>query len=118
MSEKDHEEYKKRMKEIVERVKKTKDTDSKPDGTKKDDWLECFITYLKEARIIKLADRLDNLLDMERCKFPEPRKSRYYEQSKIILRTCKGVDNNLETKLYNLVYYKIFPKINDNIILY
>ena len=57
---------------------------TQPKKISKDDWLECFKDYSKEARLIKLADRIDNLRDMEENNFPEPRFSRYIEQSKII----------------------------------
>lgn len=89
----------KRVAEIVSEL-------SHPEGLSKEEWLECFKFYSKEAKIVKIADRIDNLLDMEECSFPEPRKSRYYEQSKIILRTCGDANRDLAMKLYDMVKYR------------
>ncbi|HEA70785.1 hypothetical protein LCGC14_0749010 [marine sediment metagenome] len=74
---------------------------SKPEGTKgrkKDEWLERFVKSSKEAKIIKLADRIDNLMDMKDVWSAEKQIS-YAEQARIILRSCGDANKQLARKL-------------------
>lgn len=74
---------------------------SKPEGTKgrkKDEWLEGFVKSSKEAKIIKLADRIDNLMDMKGVWSNEKQRS-YAEQARIILRVCGDANEQLAKKL-------------------
>ena len=65
-----------------------------PEGLSKEEWLESFKIFSKEAKIVKLADRIDNLSSMESLFFPKERRDRYREQAKIILRTCGDVSTS------------------------
>jgi len=74
---------------------------SKPKGTKgrdKDKWLENFIENSKEAKIIKIADRIDNLMDMRDVWDVEKQRS-YADQAKIILKSCGDANKQLAHKL-------------------
>jgi len=97
------EESRTKLKEITvlfgERVGEIVSELTQPKRIKKDDWLERFDSCSKEARLIKLVDRIDNLRDMEQNNFPAVRFSRYIEQSKIIVRTCGDADPNLALEL-------------------
>ncbi len=101
----------KRVAEIVSEL-------TKPEELKKEDWLEGFKDYSKEAKIVKLADRIDNLSSMESLFFPKERLSRIREQAKIILRTCGDVSTNLYSRLFNLIYYGIKPRSTDKIMIF
>ncbi len=70
---------------------------SKPKDLNKEKWLETFINASKAAKIIKMADRIDNLLDMTQWSL-EKQKS-YAEQGKIILEKCRDANHKLATIL-------------------
>lgn len=74
---------------------------TKPMNAKKEQWLETFKNYSKEAKIIKMADRLDNLMNME--KWDKQRKIAYLEQSKIIVTTCRDANQELANKLDEVI---------------
>ncbi|MFX0038340.1 MAG: HD domain-containing protein [Promethearchaeota archaeon] len=74
---------------------------TKPQELKKDYWLENFKNYSKEAKIIKIADRIDNLLDME--KWDEKRQISYLNQSKIIVNSCGDANRELANKLDGII---------------
>jgi (p)ppGpp synthase/HD superfamily hydrolase len=78
---------------------------TKPEGAKghkKDKWLESFSIKSKEAKIIKLADRIDNLMDVGDIWDAEKQKS-YADQAKIILKSCGDVNKQLANKLEDLI---------------
>ncbi|MFW9989603.1 MAG: HD domain-containing protein [Candidatus Odinarchaeota archaeon] len=78
---------------------------TKPEGAKgrkKDNWLENFINNSKEAKVIKLADRIDNILDMQDIWDAEKQRS-YLDQAKIILKSCGKANKQLAQKLDNLI---------------
>ena len=74
---------------------------TKPEGAKgrkKDEWLEIFVKKSKEAKVIKLADRIDNLMDMRDVWDVEKQRS-YTDQAKIILKSCADANKQLANKL-------------------
>lgn len=78
---------------------------TKPEGAKgrkKDKWLEEFAIKSKEAKIIKLADRIDNLMDVGDIWDAEKQKS-YADQAKIILKSCGDANKQLAHKLNELI---------------
>lgn len=72
---------------------------SKPPDLNKKEWLESFGTASKDAKLIKLADRIDNLLDMKTPDWPEEKRRDYSTQSLIILEKCGNVNYKLASKL-------------------
>lgn len=74
---------------------------SKPKRGSKEDWLKTFENASKEAKIVKMADRIDNLLDMEMGPI-EKRKS-YAEQAKLIVKYCGNADVKLARKLQEII---------------
>ena len=72
---------------------------SKPEGCNKEDWLNSFDSASKEARIIKIADRIDNLLDMKSTDWSVERQKKYAKQGLIILEKCGEVNPELAIKL-------------------
>jgi guanosine-3',5'-bis(diphosphate) 3'-pyrophosphohydrolase len=77
-------------------IELTKPEDAK--GRKKDKWLESFIKNSKEAKIIKIADRIDNLMDMRDIWDIEKQRS-YADQGRIILKSCGAANKLLAQKL-------------------
>lgn len=76
---------------------------SKPDNMSKTDWLSSFITASKRAKIIKMADRIDNLMDMADTKWNNEKQKLYAEQGLIILDTCGGANSRLAHKLEEVI---------------
>ena len=79
---------------------------TKPEGTKgrkKDEWLKKFVNSSNNAKIIKLADRIDNLMDMRDVWDAEKQKS-YADQAKIILKSCGDANKQLAHKLDSLIH--------------
>jgi len=74
---------------------------SKPDNKSKDEWLEDFDQFSAEARILKMADRIDNLLDMR--DWSSDYQKVYAKQAKIILKKCREADENLAKKLEEII---------------
>lgn len=77
------------------------DESTKPKDLKKAEWLENFKNYSKEAKIIKIADRIDNLMEMEN--WDKKRQTSYLEQSKIIVRSCGDANQELAQQLDELI---------------
>ena len=78
---------------------------TKPEGVKgreKDGWLENFDKASKQAKIIKMADRIDNLMDIGDFWSTKLQKS-YAEQGKIILEKCGSAHKGLAQELYNVI---------------
>ncbi len=74
---------------------------TKPDGAKgrkKEKWLERFIEKSKEAKIIKMADRIDNLMEKGDI-WTEEKQKLYAEQAKIILKSCGDANKKLADRL-------------------
>ena len=76
---------------------------TKPGGKKKDDWLRSFDTASKEAKLIKMADRIDNLMDMNTLDWTVERKKAYAEQGLIILKKCGNANLRLAHKLKEII---------------
>ena len=68
-----------------------------PKEQRKHEMLERIRNGSKAARIVKLADRLDNITGMER--FSESKKASYVRESRAILEACRGVNAGLERAL-------------------
>jgi len=83
---------------------------TKPVKGKKDDWLITFKTASKEAKIIKMTDRLDNLIDMTSESWKIKKQKSYAEQAKIILETCGSAHNEIALKLQEEIEKKIHFK--------
>lgn len=78
---------------------------TKPDGMKgrdKDKWLKQFSKYSDQAKIIKMADRIDNLIDMGDFWTIKEQKS-YAVQGKIILDQCGEAHSWLADKLEEVI---------------
>lgn len=71
-------------------------------GRKKDWWIENFVNSSEEAKIIKMADRIDNLLEMVEDWSVE-KQINYANQAKIILRSCGDANEELANKLEELI---------------
>ncbi|MHA2048235.1 MAG: HD domain-containing protein [Promethearchaeota archaeon] len=76
---------------------------SKPEDSNKDEWLRSFGTVSKEAKIIKIADRIDNLLDMNSIGWTEEKHKMYAKQSLIILDKCGKANVKLANKLKDVI---------------
>jgi (p)ppGpp synthase/HD superfamily hydrolase len=74
---------------------------SKPKQGNKDEWLKNFGTVSKEAKMIKLADRIDNLMDNNNRTREEIIS--YAEQGRIILETCGDAHPELTRKLKEVI---------------
>ncbi len=76
---------------------------SKPDNMSKEDWLRAFSTASKKAKIIKMADRIDNLMDMKSIGWMIEKERQYAEHGLIILDTCGKENSKLAHKLEKLI---------------
>ena len=76
---------------------------SKPENISKEEWLRTFDTTSKEAKLIKLADRIDNLMDMKLPEWTVEKQKNYAEQGLIILETCGKASPKLANKLKKLI---------------
>lgn len=72
---------------------------TKPEKGNKDEWLKNFESASKEAKIIKMADRLDNLIDMTTESWKIKKQKSYAEQGKIILEKCGSAHSEIALKL-------------------
>ena len=72
---------------------------TKPEKRNKDEWLKTFERASKEAKIIKMADRLDNLIDMTSKSWKIKKQKSYAEQAKILLEKCGSAHNEIALKL-------------------
>ena len=75
---------------------------TKVEGVDKNKWLRSFEYASKEAKIIKMADRIDNLMDMGDFWSIEGQKS-YADQGKIILNQCGEAHSWLAGKLEEVI---------------
>ena len=74
------------------------------ENVKKEEWLKSFNYFSEEAKIIKLADRIDNLLDMDT--WSNERQTYYTEQSKLIVESCGDAHEGLKKRLKELIFIK------------
>ena len=72
---------------------------TKPEQINKDEWLKSLETASNEAKIIKMADRIDNLMDMNSGVWSIEKQKSYAEQGKIILEKCGSAHSDLAFKL-------------------
>ena len=70
-----------------------------PIKTEKDVYLENLKNASVEAKIIKLADRIDNLIDLPKSFWPINKQKSYAEQAKIILESCGDANSKLALRL-------------------
>ena len=80
---------------------------TKPEKGNKDEWLKTFERASKEAKIIKMADRLDNLIDMTSESWKVKKLKSYAEQAKVILEKCGSVHNEIALKLQKEIEKKL-----------
>ena len=78
-----------------------------PKKRDKAEWLKMFKNASKEAKIIKMADRIDNLLDMNIEFWPIEKQKDYANQGKIILENCGHAHVKLANELKDLIEKKI-----------
>jgi guanosine-3',5'-bis(diphosphate) 3'-pyrophosphohydrolase len=76
---------------------------SKPNDKSKDEWLKNFGNFSSEAKILKMADRIDNLIDMEGWSKDQQRY--YSKQAKIILEQCGKENKYLANKMDEIISY-------------
>ncbi len=76
---------------------------SKPEQGDKDEWLRSFKYASKEAKIVKMADRIDNLMDMDISSWSNEKKKSYAEQGKIILKNCGNAHAKLARELKSVI---------------
>ncbi len=72
---------------------------TKPLEDTKLNWLRTFSLKSWEARAIKMADRIDNLLDIPYSKWTNEKRKSYAKEAKLILEQCAGTHYGLEKKL-------------------
>lgn len=88
----------KKISSIVAELTKPENTK----GHKKDLWLENLVKSSEEAKIIKMADRIDNLLEMVKD-WTTQKQINYVNQAKIILRSCGDSNEELANKLAEII---------------
>ena len=76
---------------------------TKPKKRNKEEWLKNFRVASIEAKIIKMADRIDNLLDMNIDFWSVEKQREYANQAKLILEICGNADLNLANKLEAII---------------
>jgi len=69
----------------------------------KDQYLKSLNNVSKEAKIIKMADRIDNLLEMNETNWSNKRKVKYAKDGKIILEGCGNANKELSLKLKHVI---------------
>ena len=70
-----------------------------PITTEKLDYLKNLKNASNEAKIIKLADRLDNLIDLPLDAWSRDQQKSYAKQAKIILNSCGETHSELALRL-------------------
>lgn len=69
----------------------------------KEQYLLSFKDGSDEAKIIKMADRIDNLLDMDISNWTNEKKVNYTEQAKLILNHCGNANKQLASLLNQII---------------
>ena len=72
---------------------------SKPDDKDKDEWIKSFDKMSNEAKVIKMADRVDNLMDMPSSKWTCDKQVQYARQGDLILEYCEKANQKLAALL-------------------
>ena len=72
---------------------------SKPDDKDKDEWIESFDMMSNEAKIIKMADRIDNLMDIPSSKWTRDKQVKYAQQGESIINYCGKANLKLSALL-------------------
>jgi guanosine-3',5'-bis(diphosphate) 3'-pyrophosphohydrolase len=70
-----------------------------PIKAEKEEYLKNLKNASLEAKIIKLADRLDNLIDLPLDAWSKDQQKSYAEQAKIILESCGDANPELALRL-------------------
>ena len=70
-----------------------------PKSKNKEVFLKSLKHASKEAKLIKLADRIDNLMDLSIDSWSEKKKRSYAEQARIILKSCGDAHSELASIL-------------------
>ena len=70
-----------------------------PSTTEKQEYLKNLNNASNEAKIIKLADRLDNLIDLPLNVWSMDQQKSYAKQAKIILNSCGDAHSELALRL-------------------
>ena len=83
---------------------------SKPRDENKEFWLQSFEIKSDEAKIIKMADRIDNLMDITQMMWTIEKKRQYIEHAKIIFKKCGNAHKELAKALETLI-----KKLTDNL---
>ncbi|MBY9007725.1 MAG: HD domain-containing protein [Candidatus Lokiarchaeota archaeon] len=76
---------------------------SKPKNQTKEIYLKSFKNASKKAKIIKMGDRIDNLLDMNISYWSDERKKKYAKEAKIILKHCGQANHQLSLYLNRVI---------------
>ena len=76
---------------------------SKPNDKSKDEWIKSFNTMSMEARIIKMADRIDNLMDIPSSTWTREKQIQYAQQGELILNYCGKANIKLAELLKSTV---------------
>ena len=77
---------------------------SKPDNKDKDEWIESFDKMSNEAKIIKMADRIDNLMDIPSSKWTRDKQIEYAQQGELILKICGKANQKLAELLERTIH--------------
>ena len=83
------------LKRFGEQVAFIVDELSRPNNANKDDWINTFESKSMEAKIIKMADRIDNLKDMSSSKWTRETQINYAQQGDLILKHCGNANLKL-----------------------
>jgi len=76
---------------------------TKPEYGNKNDWLKSFDKVSKEAKIIKMVDRIDNLMDIGVDYWSIEKRRSYAEQGKMILKKCGIAHSEIALILKNVI---------------
>ena len=74
-----------------------------PKDADKEQFFKNMSNASKEAKVIKMADRIDNLLDLDNIPWSNEKKRKYAEHGRIILQSCGDADNKLTSMLTKIV---------------
>ncbi|GAB4329571.1 MAG: hypothetical protein Kow0069_37070 [Promethearchaeota archaeon] len=89
--------------DLVEEVTKPEEVEGKMD------WLRSFQFASREAKVLKMADRLDKLLDKDSTAWPFEEKKRYAENAKLIYHLCRDAHPGLAAALKKAVVAILGP---------
>lgn len=76
---------------------------SKNPNQTKENYLKSLKNVSKEAQIIKMADRIDNLLDMDISNWDRAKKEKYAKHGELILEICGNSNLKLSKKLSEVI---------------